>query len=267
MRYELISCALHGHALLTPELAATTDHPELVHRPDPASGFTWLRCLRCDAWLPVADDLVSVVAADEAPVVLPARGRPLRDRFVLRLIAIDRVLHFIVFGALAVGVLLFAQHRQGLRSDYTRFLNALQSSVGGSVSDSTHVGLLHSIDRLFEVSTARLYLYALLIAGFALINGVEAFGLWGARRWAEYLTFVEVVALLPIEVYEVIESRSAFKIIALVINLAVVGYLLWVHRLFGVRGGGAADRAETERDTGWEPLTRTTPWYTTTTGA
>lgn len=261
MRYELIGCALHGHALLSPRLAATTDHPELVHRDDPGADFTWLRCLRCDAWLPMSNDQIAMAANDEGPVILPHRGRPLRDRFVLRLIALDRIVHFVVFGVLAVGVLVFAAHRQAIRGEYTRFLNALQSAVGGSVSASTHVGLLHRVDQLFAVSTGRLYLYALLIAAFAVINGVEAIGLWSARRWAEYLTFVEVLALLPIEIYELTESLSPFKIIALVINLAVVGYLLFTHRLFGVRGGGAADRAETERDTGWAPLTRTTPWH------
>ncbi len=261
MRYELIGCALHGHALLSPRLAATTDHPELIHREEPESDFTWLRCLRCDAWLPMSNEQIAMAAADEGPVVLPHRGRPLRDRFVLRLIALDRVVHFLVFGVLAVAVLVFAAHRHALRGEYTRFLNGLQSAVGGSVSASTHVGLLHRIDQLFTVSTGRLYLYALIIAAFAVVNGVEAVGLWGARRWAEYLTFVEVVALLPVEVYELIDSRSPFKIGALVVNLAVVGYLLFMHRLFGVRGGGAADRAATERDTGWAPLTRTTPWY------
>jgi hypothetical protein len=40
----------------------------------------------------------------------------------------------------------------------------------------------------------------------------------------------------------------------------LVGYLLYAHRLFGVRGGGRADRAEREADTGWSALRRATPW-------
>jgi hypothetical protein len=38
---------------------------------------------------------------DRDHVELPLRGRPLRDRYVLRLIALDRVVHFLVLGVLA----------------------------------------------------------------------------------------------------------------------------------------------------------------------
>ncbi len=43
------------------------------------------------------------------------------------------------------------------------------------------------------------------------------------------------------------------------INLAVVIYLIYAKRLFGVRGGGAVDERERERDSGWEAITRTAP--------
>ncbi len=36
-------------------------------------------------------------------------------------------------------------------------------------------------------------------------------------------------------------------------------YLLWAKRLFGIRGGAAADEAERERDVGWAALERATP--------
>ena len=52
---------------------------------------------------------------------------------------------------------------------------------------------------------------------------------------------------------------SWFKLVALVVNLAIVVYLLFAKRLFGLRGGAAADRAERQRDTGWPALERTAP--------
>jgi hypothetical protein len=48
-------------------------------------------------------------------------------------------------------------------------------------------------------------------------------------------------------------------VIAFVINVAVVIYLLLAKRLFGLRGGLAADRAEGALDQGWEALERTAP--------
>jgi hypothetical protein len=44
-----------------------------------------------------------------------------------------------------------------------------------------------------------------------------------------------------------------------VINLLIVIYLLVAKRLFGLRGGGKAERAERERDNGWPAIERATP--------
>ena len=44
----------------------------------------------------------------------------------------------------------------------------------------------------------------------------------------------------------------ALKILALVINLVIVVYLLTAKRLFRLRGGGKAERAQKASDTGWQ---------------
>jgi hypothetical protein len=43
------------------------------------------------------------------------------------------------------------------------------------------------------------------------------------------------------------------------VNIAVIVYLLFAKRLFGLRGGAAADEALRERDLGWASLHRTAP--------
>ena len=261
LRYELIGCALRGHRLTEPAATDASGHRDLLvvqdHRhPD----VTWHRCLRCDAWLPLDGPVPVRRRGSDDSLALPLRGRPLRDRFVLRLIAVDRIIHFLLIGAVAVAIFLFAKNRQKLEGDYTRILNRLQAAVGGPLTDTPGRGLLHDLDRLFAVPTGRLYLYGAAIAVYALINGIEAVGLWRARRWAEYLTLVETAVFLPIEIHELFVRVSPLKIVTLLLNLAVVIYLLFAHRLFGVRGGGRADQAEKTRDTGWPPLQRTTPW-------
>jgi uncharacterized membrane protein (DUF2068 family) len=262
LRYELIGCGLHGHELVGTDLADIPESYRLVAFDDGPGGTRWHRCLRCDSWLPMPAPTTPV---DRMPpplsaIEVPLRGRPLRDRFVLRLIAVDRVIHFLVLGALAVAILLFAHHKAALQGEYTRILNLLQGGFGGPLSDTTHSGWLSDFDKLFAISTSRLYLYGVAVAAYAAINGIEAFGLWRARRWAEYLTLVEVVVLVPVEIHELTVTVSPLKILTLVLNLAVVAYLLYAHRLFGVRGGGRADRAEREADTGWPALERATPW-------
>lgn len=268
LRYELLGCALRGHLLVDAQTAQASDHADLLYRAgdrDTGAGSEWFRCLRCDAWLPLTPD--NAPPEHIGPVEVPLRGRPLRDRFVLRLIAIDRFVHLLLIGAVAVAIFLFADHRDQLRGTYTRVLNRLQAAVGGPLTDTSTAGLLQDLDRLFAVPRGKLYLYGAVIAVYAAVyaavNGIEAFGLWRARRWAEYLTLLEAAVLLPVEIHELFIRVSPLKVVTLVLNLAVVIYLLFAHRLFGVRGGGRADQAEKDRDTGWEPLLRTTPWVRT----
>jgi hypothetical protein len=44
-----------------------------------------------------------------------------------------------------------------------------------------------------------------------------------------------------------------------VINVAIALYLLLAKRLFGLRGGAAAEEEIRQRDVGWEALDRTAP--------
>ena len=45
---------------------------------------------------------------ERGEIALPLRGRPLRDKIVLRAIAVNRALHFFVLGLLGLAILLFA---------------------------------------------------------------------------------------------------------------------------------------------------------------
>ena len=106
-RYELLTCAWSGHALVGENAAVVTPEDSIVVRE--VDALRWCRCLRCDAWLPVAipeDPSHQRVPAREE-IEVPLRGPALRDRYVLRLIAIDRVVH--VVGLLQSGRL----HWQG----------------------------------------------------------------------------------------------------------------------------------------------------------
>ncbi len=68
--------------------------------------------------------------------------------------------------------------------------------------------------------------------------------MWLMRRWGEYFAVIATCVFLPLEVYELTEKVTAFRLGAFVINVAAVVWLLWSKRLFGLNGGGAAYRAE-----------------------
>jgi uncharacterized membrane protein (DUF2068 family) len=104
-----------------------------------------------------------------------------------------------------------------------------------------------------------LYAVAAAAAAYAVLEGAEAVGLWLQQRWAEYLTFVATIVFLPYEIWELSKSVSPLKLIALIINLAIAVYLLLAKRLFGLRGGGAAEEHAREQDQGWSALEQTAP--------
>jgi len=255
-RYELLTCGFKGHVLVGAEAELVTEEDAVVVRE--LDGLRWCRCLRCDAWVPsqvpVAPTARRVPSRDE--IELPLRGRPLRDLYVLRLIAIDRAIHAVVLAFLAVVLLTFARHDAALHADYLNIMNALS---GSGAAASRVRGLLGYLRKAFDYSPRQLLLLGLVFAVLAGVEATEMVGLWRARRWAEYLTFIVTSAFLPFEIYELSLQISVFKVVAFVINLAIVAYLLYAKRLFGLRGGHAAEVERQQALGGWEAIERSTP--------
>jgi uncharacterized membrane protein (DUF2068 family) len=61
-------------------------------------------------------------------------------------------------------------------------------------------------------------------AGLFLIEGT---GLWLEKRWGEWFSVIITTSLIPLEVYEIYRHPSAIKCLVLIINIAVVGYLIY----------------------------------------
>lgn len=95
-----------------------------------------------------------------------------------------------------------------LRGEYIGVLKRLRGALGGPLTESTSQRLPHDVNRLFGIAVGTLYRCGVGIAVVALVNDIEAVGPWSARRWAKYLTLIEVVGLLPIEIHELTLSLS-----------------------------------------------------------
>jgi uncharacterized membrane protein (DUF2068 family) len=259
LHYELLVCGVQGHELIGTDVAELRPEDELVAFEE--HGIRWHRCLRCDSWLPL-EPPANPPRRHMPPreeIELPPRGKPLRDKVVLRVIAIDRAFHFVVLGLLGILILVFIGHRDSLHHTFVRIVSDLQNGVGGGPVQTSKVGIVKELDRLFSLKSSTLHLLAIGVLAYAALEGIEAIGLWFQKRWAEYLTFVATTVFLPLEVYELLNRLTPTKVIALIINLAVVIYLLFAKRLFGLRGGVRAEEALRERDVGWEAIARTAP--------
>jgi uncharacterized membrane protein (DUF2068 family) len=56
---------------------------------------------------------------------------------------------------------------------------------------------------------------------------VEAYGLWNARAWAEWIALISGAIYLPFEIYKVIHRQNLFHISVLLINVAIVLYMVY----------------------------------------
>jgi uncharacterized membrane protein (DUF2068 family) len=62
---------------------------------------------------------------------------------------------------------------------------------------------------------------------YAALFLTEGVGLWFLKRWAEWFTVIITGSLVPLECYEIFLRPTAIKILLLIINIAIVGYLLY----------------------------------------
>jgi uncharacterized membrane protein (DUF2068 family) len=84
------------------------------------------------------------------------------------------------------------------------------------------------INGMADLSTSRLWLFAGFAAIYATVRFVESYGLWHARRWAEWFAALSGAVYVPFEIYELVRRQTWLRASALIVNLAVVAYMVWL---------------------------------------
>jgi uncharacterized membrane protein (DUF2068 family) len=147
------------------------------------------------------------------------------DAFI-KVIIVERIVKSIVLIAVAIG-LIFAG-RSGLLTQWADYAqDQLNLKVGHNLIVQLLFRFLAYVGN-FTHTTA----LAIGAIAYALLEGTEGVGLAMRRRWAEYLTVFATGFLIPYEAYEVVRHATLFKVSALLLNVAVVGYLVYRKRLF-----------------------------------
>ncbi|MEU1517298.1 DUF2127 domain-containing protein [Streptomyces sp. NPDC005811] len=229
------TCARRGHVTYAPDERAL--RVRLTART--ALGEVW-RCLRCGDF--VLGEPHGSGPAGGAPLV--PRGKVLRDLFVLRFLAIERAVRGVFIVLVAAAVWKFSNSRDAVHRLFDEYLDVFRPVFRHFHYDLDHSPVVGTLQKTFGYRHSTLMLVAGLLLAYALIELVEAGGLWYAKRWAEYLTVVATAAFLPLEIYELTEHVSWLKIGTLVLNVLAVLYILLTKRLFGLRGGHRAFEAE-----------------------
>ncbi len=226
-RWELWVCGHRGHVTYHP------DEAELANRltARSAQGPLW-RCLRCGDYVLGAP--IRRGPADQAPLVL--RGKALRQSIIVRLLAIERLLRAILLGFAVWAVIGFRNSQETIQQAVDRYVPALRAA-GINVDQ---LALVQDLEKALQQDPSRLTLIAVLLAGYAVLELIEAAGLWWLKRWGEYFAVVATSIFLPLEVRELLNGVTWTRAAAFIINVAAVLYLVISKRLFGIRGGRAA---------------------------
>jgi uncharacterized membrane protein (DUF2068 family) len=141
-------------------------------------------------------------------------------------IIIERIVKSTVLIALAIGLLVAG--KSGLLTTWAEYAeDQLNLNAGHNVVVELILKGLLLVGNFNHIT-----LLAIGAIAYALLEGIEGVGLAMRRRWAEYLTVIATGILIPYEAYEVIHRPTLFKVGALLLNLAVVGYLAYRKRLF-----------------------------------
>ena len=137
---------------------------------------------------------------------------------MIRLIAAFKLLKAILLIAVGVGALKLLH--QDAASALDRWAAMLGFDPGNQYVD-------RAVQKLANLPPNRikgLGVGSFVYAGLFLIEGI---GLWMVRRWAEWFTVIVTSSLVPVEIYEIHRHPSPVKILVLIINFAVAGYLIY----------------------------------------
>jgi uncharacterized membrane protein (DUF2068 family) len=137
---------------------------------------------------------------------------------VLRTIALYKLVKVLLLLAVAYGEL--------------RLRDASLAAKLLSWAQAQPYGLEHRIvTQLLEwfsgLSVSRIHALRIVTLAYAAVFAVEGIGLWMQKRWAEWLTVIITASLIPLEAWEIFLRPTIGKVLILLTNVAVVGYLVW----------------------------------------
>lgn len=165
----------------------------------------------------------AIDSAAPAPALAPAGGGPAHHVHsgsgVVRLIGLYKLLKAALM--VAVGIAVFHVSHQDIILVADRWVHRLHLDPENRV-------LVHQVlPRLAHLNHRSLRLLGWGAFAYAVLYTVEGVGLLAALRWAEWLTVVSGVGLVPFEVYELVHRPTPLKAVILISNVAIAVYLYY----------------------------------------
>ena len=140
------------------------------------------------------------------------------DNRLIRLIAVFKLLKAILL--IAVGLSALHLLHKDVASIAQHWVKMLALDPGNRYVDRA----IQKAGDLTPNKIKGLGVVSFIYAGLFLTEGI---GLWLVKRWAEWFSVILTTSLVPVEVYEIHRHPSPLKILILILNIAVVGYLVY----------------------------------------
>jgi len=138
------------------------------------------------------------------------------DRWIF-LIAVFKLLKGFLLVIAGIGALKLLHKDVGQIVQST--IDVLRVDPDNRYVHSLLVRILSVDDRTLKEISAGTFAYAAVFL-------TEGTGLLLRRRWAQYFTIIVTTSFLPLEVYELARRTSAAKIAVILVNIAIVAYLI-----------------------------------------
>jgi uncharacterized membrane protein (DUF2068 family) len=143
---------------------------------------------------------------------------PVARRRALRTIAVFEAVKGVAALAAALGLLRLLHH------DLHRLAVDLIGHLGLDPADHYPSMMLQYADLL---ASTNVFTVVLLVTGYVLLRGFEAYGLWHERAWGEWLGALSGSLYIPFELHHVIHEAHPIGAAVLGLNVLVVAFLAY----------------------------------------
>ena len=95
-----------------------------------------------------------------------------------------------------------------------------------------HISPDHHFAQVFldwadSLTSAKIWTVAAAALSYSVLRFLEAYGLWYARAWAEWIALISGSLYLPFEIYKLIHKQNLFHISVFLVNVAIVLYMIY----------------------------------------
>jgi uncharacterized membrane protein (DUF2068 family) len=138
------------------------------------------------------------------------------DRWIV-LIAVFKLVKGVLLISAAIGALRLLH--KDVAEVVERWIDALRVDPDNRYVQALLLKVLTVNDRTLKEISAGTFCYAAVFL-------TEGTGLFLRKRWAEYFTIIVTASFLPLEIYELAKHASAAKVLVILLNVAIVAYLV-----------------------------------------